>query len=812
MEPQSSRGTLPHLAVIYILVMQHLPWLVVHGALAFRLALAGATLLGLALAWIGPRARARWEARRARAKLGEDITTALEVGATVTVVGTLEASGAGCARFEDGSPAAAASITFARGALDRDGPWATAVVARAETLAVITAVERFELVGEVEVVAGSREARPGAALLRLAPAVRSRAAAGSQRAAAAYAARAVALRSIAHGEAVRIRGVLRREPVTSESSTYRDTRARWTLVGEEDPGVPAERGPLPLPLAFEGPPRVSGPSWSRLCQGAGAGALLFVGMASLTGEIAARLASSPGPVGRAAGAVLLAAVSPLHRERAISMLQATLSLRCLDDYSRGHVEQEVAIAELQGDCDGAASALIRHGQLDRAAHAAEACGAPKVAARAHYLRGRFDLGSDAFELARARRSGQDFTPLPGPALADAIFGVRLHLFAGRLDRAAEEARRAAREAQRIDDATLPAHPAPRRARILGCLADSLSARQDPRRLPALIREGEAGARECGWLLADAHRAEARCPLEGSSDEIGWSLYVEDRLERADAAFLKEQCAGTHTPDPPVLDHPSRLFGELGEISPMGPPAVIERLLDGLTARGGPPCVARGQLAAASAAFAALAGEHREARRFAEQAQADFPPGSDRGERALVLRAAVELYAGDAAQARVLLASLPESAPDVRALRWMADVRQKGDLALLSAPQERLGTILHAPQRVEPWSITAQGDGARLAAWLQRHDADGIGAYLILAAPHLHRGRAALLEWFRWGDKSECWSCAPSLVLFDVASRKEAVEILGDPNLAGELRAIAQAFHHAQLTREIAVPLAVLAAL
>src|SRR4029079_6612440 len=77
----------------YLVGMQHLPWLVVHGALAFRLALAGATLLGLALAWLTPRARALSRARTARTALG-DPAAGFEEGATVTVIGTLEATGA----------------------------------------------------------------------------------------------------------------------------------------------------------------------------------------------------------------------------------------------------------------------------------------------------------------------------------------------------------------------------------------------------------------------------------------------------------------------------------------------------------------------------------------------------------------------------------------------------------------------------------------------------------------------------------------------------------------------------------------------
>src|SRR5262245_58376362 len=99
--------------------MQYLPWLVVHGALAFRLALGGATLAGVALVWFGARARALWQAWQARATLGDPSDTAgLEEGATVTVVGVLE---------DGGAPSAA----------------------------VITEDARFELAGEVELLPGS---------------------------------------------------------------------------------------------------------------------------------------------------------------------------------------------------------------------------------------------------------------------------------------------------------------------------------------------------------------------------------------------------------------------------------------------------------------------------------------------------------------------------------------------------------------------------------------------------------------------------------------------------------------------------------
>src|SRR5262245_9453905 len=98
--------------------MQHLPWLVVHGALAFRLALGAATLAGLALAWLAPRARALWQARTARRALGDPSDTArLEEGATVTVVGVIEAAETTAVLTEDArfELASAGEVSIASG-------------------------------------------------------------------------------------------------------------------------------------------------------------------------------------------------------------------------------------------------------------------------------------------------------------------------------------------------------------------------------------------------------------------------------------------------------------------------------------------------------------------------------------------------------------------------------------------------------------------------------------------------------------------------------------------------------------------------
>ncbi len=709
--------------------MEPLPWMVVHGATVFRVAAAGAALLGLVLGWLVPQALAHRKARQVRKRLGVSI---------------------GPGDFRDG---AAATVSGRVEIPAQDGP------------ILVTEGATIALHGTIELLAASHRLAAGKGL---SPSL------------------------LEEGDRVRVRGTLQHDPVTDRQLDYRAMERRWELVPE---------GWGDLLVAFETSPRLGAPTWRALCRGAGAGLLVLLGLFTALGQLAARVTRGAGSAEQATTASLLTLASPLHREHALTQLAGALSQRCRDDYGQAHVDAQLRIAELRDDCKGAVELLMRHGQLERAAQRAHACGDSRAEAHAHYLRGSFEQASAAF--ARSGATGSKHEP---PHLA-----LRAHLLAGRTALAVDEARRigAAENGDTQDRAYS--------SDLFGCMADSIERRaraldgpssatapRDERSLACRLLRADADPRLRTPLFLDAHG-----PIDAMSLRMyAASLEIDRSLERADPSELSTLCAARELVDPPTLARPLTLFGDVQIMPALGPPALARRMLERLAKREG-RCALRGHLAAAMATFEAVAGDQREARRWAEQMESDFVPDSDQGRRATLLRAAIAVYTGDATLAQSTLASLPEETPDLRDLRWVAEIRGKREQALLAAPQERLGVILGDPHGSDPWSLTAQGDGARLARFLQRHDAERFGGYLLIAAPQLERGREELLTWFRWGDRNTPLSASPLALLAAARSREAAVEALGDPVLAAQERAVAEAFYQALGVRENALPLAIL---
>src|SRR4051794_208185 len=127
--------------------MQHLPWLLVHGMGAWCAALLASVVLALGVAWGWWRLAARRETHRALARLAGATTApeAFSQGGNVLVRGRLRIEGKPCARFEDGTPAAAVAIMTRSGRV--------AVQARAERLLLVdpaSGATLVELVGPLE--------------------------------------------------------------------------------------------------------------------------------------------------------------------------------------------------------------------------------------------------------------------------------------------------------------------------------------------------------------------------------------------------------------------------------------------------------------------------------------------------------------------------------------------------------------------------------------------------------------------------------------------------------------------------------------
>lgn len=218
-----------------------LPWLSL-AARAALLALLAAQILGALLL----RLRVRRDAARAREALGEPRgqLEGMADGDQLTLIGPLEAIGPLCRRFEDGALVAAAT------AQGEQSP--TPLRARAERLQIVLADRAVEILGPVEVLAGSREERPGVGLSRLAVAVRHRVVEAAEEAAGGGDPNLrgkVRLRSLRSGDRVLARGVLRRGGAPSAAHAYRDAAAPWTLSADA----------TVVELAFEGAPHVHGP-------------------------------------------------------------------------------------------------------------------------------------------------------------------------------------------------------------------------------------------------------------------------------------------------------------------------------------------------------------------------------------------------------------------------------------------------------------------------------------------------------------------------------------------------------------------------
>jgi hypothetical protein len=766
--------------------MLHLPWLVTYGLWAFGAAAVAAVLLGAVVGWARPRLAARDEARRWRARLGVPRTGAagFAEGEVVTLRGVLRAVGAPGQRFEDGDPTAAASVATTAGTPGG----APAASARAERLALCdeaSGAALVELVGPIEVVVGAREARSARRFRALPEPAQARviaAAAGADGDAAAarlaLADARVVLRSLGDGAPVRVRGVLRREASGEATGSYRGRHtATWTLAPEGSAG---------LPLVSEEEPHVTGPGRRSLAGWAMAGgAALLLLDAAVTGGALRAARRPPAPVERGSAWPLpstqLAAAGPLTRGRALQIIQDDLDDLPGDD--AGTLDLVVALAELRGGCDRAAARLVLHGAAARAAALARRCGSGRAEAQAEYLSGHFEDSSRAL-----RRAGR-------ATLADeVVFDLRAHLLAGRRDAAAEAAR-AALELPVVDRR-------PGDALLLSCLADALAGRDGD--------DGRAGEPdECALLRADARRGQARLdlvaahPWDGQvARGVAELLAAETRLGADGAAFAGDRgCppSPVQTFSGLVVAHPALLFARRDRL--VAPAfGLVVRVRDALVAAAPapPPCPRMAQLAAGAAIFAALAGDHREARRSAALAG---PDGAD-GE---AFAAAIALRAGDTGPVR----ALGEQAPDGALLRWLADLH------------DGLPVTAFRPRPTEPavdWDLhgaanaALERDGAGIVAMLRRHEQALLPALLPLLVRHLDKNAELVRDELRWGARAPCWSCPPEQVTFDLARRRDAAEAFGDAALARDLDEVTEAFRRAVSRRDVAVPLFVLATL
>jgi hypothetical protein len=727
--------------------MNALPWLVVDGALVWRAGLSFCVAAGIAATSLRPRIAAWRAARRVRAALGEPHRGPLTGGAVVTLTGTLLAKDERVLRYEDGGEAAAAAA-------------AGEPAARAAQLAVLVGDAVIALEGPITLLSGSRESWPGRPVAKLSAAVRERAGALLELH------RVPVFRSVAPGDRVRVRGVLREE-AAEDGTTYRDAAKRWAFGGDGGP----------LLLACERAPRVTGPARAAFATPLLYGAAAFLAIFGLGGEAAMTLAQMPaGPVAPEK-ALSFAAATPFRRNDALGALVHALDAQRAADPAA--LEARDRLHAMRGETAARAEMWIAQGDPQRGADLAARAGRPDLEAKAWYAIGEF---------ARAEEAWRRF---PAPVrVPEARFAVGIEILAGHLEHAAAAARvleQALRNAPAENEAQRDF--AAERGDTAHCLAAALDARRGLAEGWEALRAAAAGRTSLACAVLRIDLLEGPRRSEAVKD-LRWKEITRIDVPRewpallaaeVDPAWPRSGLAATFDPgyDATV---PNGGFLEVAL------PAVDRAIAEDLARR--PPADRSAPILARAALFAALTGDTLGGRHLA----LSFGRGDD--VEAGELRAA--------ADAGIIF---PCIGGEVRPGPLFA-------FTCSAEVQPLIRLLVHRPPPDEDekraWSLAAAGDGEGLGAWLARPHAQP-GTFLRYGAhgaPHVKRGRDALLRVLRWGYRPPTEGFWPTERVVHLVNFAEATDALQPrPDLLH--RDAAAHFREAILRRETAVPLAVL---
>jgi hypothetical protein len=605
-------------------------------------------------------------------------------------------------------------------------------------------------------------------------------------------------RGLATGDRVLVSGVLGDE-VGEEAGTYRAAARTTTLGGA-------------LAIAFEGAPRVHGPEAPLLLRHAAGGALLFLAIFGVGGEIAMAEASRSileyelFPEAARPFAVELAAATPFRRADALALLTHALDAR--EDADATVLAARGALHEMRHERAEVAAMWIAHGQAERGAEIAEKAGLFALAARGWYADGEFARASDAW----------DRTPYQEATDEELRFGVGVNLLAGRLERASFVAFRLA---DRWSNPPATASSAQRewyaeRAQSARCLASAI----DPRTsyVPYLLSRA-SGA--CALLFADGLSGDNRVDALAMTRRVRAgtipAVWFELLGAEADPAQLALRSAPFESAAA-ALAVPSRALAfALPGVEWHLAEALIERRASSRNWLSERPSLApvMRYASASAAVFAALSGDAAQAKTFAaasDEASAVIARLWDRP-----CTDPTPLIALDALAAT----SLPSDPEPARAavMRPLAGADAPHDAGgflhgLLDFVVEHdAGPIVSALVATPPpnedekaaWWLAARGDGTGLAQWLARPTSQP-GPFLRYGAPFVGRGRRDVIRWVYWGHHPPA-GFHPVEELVHLATLAEAATELDDGRSAFAARA--SRFRAAILRRDTAVPLAVL---
>ena len=791
-------------------------WLV-HGTHVWQALVALSAVLGVAASWLlidramrGRAARVRDALGSARAKLSAE-----DAGKEIVVTGkiaTRQVANGEHAESEvrrAGQPAAATVVPQGFELAEEVTPKALSGVLHTERLEVDVGGTVVALDAPVQILVGARE---------------------TERCMAPQAARAMlwdfaaqlgklpdrplAVRTIAYGDAVRARGILRHEPDYGYAGDYRNAPGVFSLVlpaaaGEEDVAKH-------LPIAFEGSPRPLARRPLRMVGRAVAfplGAMVLLGV---VGEAAIRVGSP--------SAAFVAAMTPFRRADALTQLREQLPLASRADERL--LARAVELDRLRGRCGDASDDLYHHGSIAASSQTAAACDDPWRAGRGFAAVADFERAAAEFERARA------LSPWTAPSLTEAT----AYLASGKYTLAAASARALARSWEGA---------AGDRDR-LECVADAVDARAGTSKALDSLASRKSQHASCALLLADLQSGDERkAVIQGASF---WStggvtsypataklLQAEDtRKPNSDLCghrgydgqyhcghwsngYLFEDPAAMYLdPRRSTFMVPAALVAEtLGRLQDDGTAAsLVERarltfslvLLDSLL---GKTDLARQRLATlgahARSKEAAAASAHSEDPRAHGREALDYDPLTDETRRAAqsVLGHVVAFQAAIAVR-DFRRDEVGESYHSGQLDLFAAG--RAGDPASISKLARRDAREANA----RLWDLLRAGDGNALAERLRSKTLDGRG--VIENARGITSGKDELVKWLRWSYPAACATCGIYPLANRTASRLDAAVALQQPEVESEERGVAERLHALLHRRDIAIPLAVLSEL
>lgn len=738
--------------------MGDLPFLLRWGQAVWVALWLGAIVLGFALV----RRRQHREAERAVSAL-EAPLDALEEGVH-SMAGELSAEEP-CQHFLGGD-AAAVSADVRHGSAVR----ATRSTMRAGKLRLITAQGSVEILGDVEVLAGSREQMFARRMPALPSHVHDRIAAADRWRDVEVASSAfdTSIRSLHHGDAIVAHGLIHACSDSQREASYRGRSQRYELVPESDDDA--------VVLAFAGASSRRFPLLGALRGAAWGGGIALV-VFICAGAWA--LQAIPEPPSDEAdyypelgAAVQIAAATPFHRGTALQKARALLGGGGRWDRLRARRLTALGGDHAQ-DCSAAVEQLASRGVFQDAAGVASACELHREAGKAWLGLGEFARASDAFEQMESTDAN------------DWELAGQTHLMARRFDRAA---RAAVRQAQ-----TLHVFPTPWKRPSLECLARALEAVGGDR--AAATKLGDASSADsvakgaCKLLHAmvviePAKRKKALAAIEHAS-LIEWmrQLLLARHGEPSDdygaiAEFL--HAPGTWGPlDPrPGWTSASGIMRALVARAPGAPKDLEARMaashgeeaVDQAERRLVVPRMLWLSVAERVANSASMLGDDEGARRILTRAEpvaalmdryvdsrlrraARLSAFEDWAVHNVVPRIRVtaalcEMRAGKLGKARDALAKVPQRAEDwdevIAEVKGLLDVRERGDVGDLP---KRLFDLQYEWARKDDAAFrsAAKGDGALL---LQQLHGD-LKLWMIAVAPRIQQ-REELLAWMNDG--------------------------------------------------------------